>query len=207
MSNYWIILQQQYQQWGKKVNQSMVLRERLLLLAILLAAIYAVWSLLSATLLPQKVINVAKVEETSLTQQVKQLQQKIAEAEKNVTTITSNLSAQNIPLGGGLVSISMVIPLLKTLVTQQSDMNLQEVINLPDKLLDFTADMKLPVPLYAQGLTFVFTNNFVNTYAYLRALEDLKWMIFWDELQYVVGQYPNAEVKLTLHTVSKEKEN
>jgi MSHA biogenesis protein MshJ len=101
----------------------------------------------------------------------------------------------------------MVIPLLKTLVTQQSDMNLQEVINLPDKLLDFTADMKLPVPLYAQGLTFVFTNNFVNTYAYLRALEDLKWMIFWDELQYVVGQYPNAEVKLTLHTVSKEKEN
>jgi len=206
MSSYWLTLQQQYQRLAKRVNQSMVLRERMLLLVVLLAVVYAIWSLLSSALLPQKASDSAKAEELSLTQQIKQLQQKIADVEKNVTTMAAGTATAEIPPGGGIVSSTMITPMLKALFMKYPGMSLSGLMNLPDVAMDI-ADTKLPFPIYEQRLTFVFNSNYVTTYEYLKAVEGLKWLIFWDELKYMVGQYPNAEVRLTLHTVSKEKEN
>jgi len=212
--NHWLTLQQQYQKLSVRVNQ-VVLRERLLLLIVLLVIIYALWSLLAATFSQKKAITTAKAEEVSLTKQIAQLQQKILDIEKNAKT---QASSQGVIVGpkfpnSGLVSNATVIPMLKSLVNQQPNFILKELHNLPDQPLRLATNSpandllaRLPGPLYEQGEQIVFESNYWTTYKYLQALENLPWMLFWNEFNYTVGKYPLAEVKLVLHTVSRTKE-
>ena len=204
MSKYWEILQEQYQQLAAKVNQ-VVLRERVLLLIALVAVICVIWSLLF--MFPQRnAINLAKVTETGLVEQIAQLQQRITSIEQN----TATLSALGIKPSTGLISNLDLILMLKSLLAKQSSIVLKELHNLPDQPLSLSAndaDVKLPMPLYERGLRLVFNGGYSTFYEYLRSLENLKWMIFWDELQYTVTEYPNAEIKLTIHTISPIKEN
>lgn len=208
MSKYWLTLQQQYHQLATRVNQ-VVPRERLLLLMGILVAIYIFWSLLF--MFPQrKAIALAQTEEAALVQQIAQFQQKIAAIEKSVAQLPANVQSANAVLDGGLVSSETAVPVFKSLATQQPGGVLKALINLPDQLLNLSsgeAGVKLPVTLYEQGVTVIFDSNYAATYEYLRSLEKLQWMIFWDELQYTVTQYPDAEVKLTVHTISKGKED
>lgn len=208
MSKYWLTLQKQYHQLVTRVNQ-VVPRERFLLLMGMLVVIYIFWSLLF--MFPQrKAITLAKVEEAALVQQVAQFQQKIATIEKSAAQLPAEVQSSNTALDSGLVSIATAIPVFKSLATQQPGGVLKALINLPDQLLNLPGGetgIKLPVALYAQGVTVIFDSNYAATCEYLRSLENLKWMIFWDELQYIVTQYPGAEVKLTVHTISKGKED
>lgn len=208
MNRYWLILQQQYRQLAKRIDQ-VVPRERLLLLAGILAVIYALWSLLF--MFPQrKAIALAKTEEAALVKQVAQLQQKITDIEKNAAQLPTSAQVSEIAPNGGLVSSATVVPVFKSLAVQQQGGVLKELINLSDQpftLAGNDAGVKISMPLYEQGVTVAFDSNYAATYNYLQSLESLKWMIFWDELKYTVTTYPNAEVRLTVHTVSKGKED
>lgn len=188
MNKYWIILQGQYQQLATRVNQA-VLRERVLLLIILVTIIYALWSLLFV--FPErKAIKLAKSTEATLIEQVVQLRQKISIIEKN----TSGLSALGAMSKASLISESAAILMFKSLLKKHTGITLKGLYNLPDQLLSLPA----PMPLYEKGDTLVFNGGYSDFYEYLRSLENLKSMLFWDELQYTVTDYPNAEIKLTI---------
>lgn len=208
MNKYWLILQQQYRQLATRIDQ-VVPRERLLLLVGILAVIYALWALLF--MFPQrKAIALAKTEEVVLMKQVAQLQQKIIDIEKHAAQLPTSVQALEAVPNGGLVSSSTIVPVFKSLAVQQQGGVLKELINLPDQPLTLSgndARVKISMPLYEQGVTVAFDSNYAATYSYLQSLESLKWMIFWDELKYLVTVYPNAEVRLTVHTVSKDKED
>lgn len=208
MSKYWLTLRQQYRRLVTRINQ-VVPRERFLLLMGMLVVIYIFWALLF--MFPQrKVIALAKAEEAALVQQVAQFQQKITMIEKNAAQLPTAIQSSNAALDSGLVPITTAIPVFKSLAAQQPGGVLKTLVNLPDQLLNLAgseAGIKLPVELYEQGVMVIFASNYLAAYEYLRSLENLKWMIFWDELQYTVTQYPDAEVKLTIHTISKTKEN
>lgn len=197
MNEYWIILQEQYQQLATRVNQA-VLRERILLLIILVTIIYASWSLLF--IFPgHKAINLAKTTEKALVEQVIQLEQTISTIEKN----TVNLSASGAIPKNSLISESAVISMFKSILTKYHGITLKGLYNLPDQPLNLSAS----IPLYEQGITLIFNSGYSDFYEYLRSLENLKWMLFWDELQYAVTKYPSAEIKLTTYTVSSTKED
>jgi MSHA biogenesis protein MshJ len=207
MSEYWSILQQQYQQLAARVNQ-IVLRERILLLIALVALIYTLWALL--VMLPQrKTINQLETREATLSKQVTQLQQEITNIEKNMITPSADAKSSDI-IGSKTISKEAIVPMLKSLLTKHRDMVLTKLDNLPDRVWNLPAsytDIKLPIKLYEQGVTLVFNSDYLSTYEYLRSLENLKWLIFFDELQYVVTEHPNAEVKLTVYTVGPDKED
>ena len=50
-----------------------------------------------------------------------------------------------------------------------------------------------------------FLASYFNTIDYLERLEKLPWRLYWDTLDYRVGKYPQAEVLVKFHVLSKEK--
>lgn len=204
MNKYWIILQGQYKQLAARVNQA-VLRERVLLLLILITIIYALWSLLFV--FPgHKKLTVTKSTEAALVEQVALLQQKISAIEKNPTILST---LDKMP-SGGLISESALVLMFKSLLAKHHGVALKGLHSLPNKLVDLPANyanVTLPIPLYEQGVVLNFDGGYSDFYEYLHSLENLKWMLFWDELQYTVTEYPNAEIKLTVYTVNPIKKN
>jgi MSHA biogenesis protein MshJ len=51
----------------------------------------------------------------------------------------------------------------------------------------------------------VVSGTYLQAVAYLRDLEKLPRKVFWDELEIVVGDYPQAEISLTVYTLSHRK--
>ena len=47
--------------------------------------------------------------------------------------------------------------------------------------------------------------NYFNILFYLRSLEQLKWQIYWDKLDYSVTNYPEALVNIEFYTLSPAK--
>lgn len=44
--------------------------------------------------------------------------------------------------------------------------------------------------------------NYLSVLRYVQAVEALRWRFFWDSLDYDVDEYPNANVRLTLYSLS-----
>lgn len=47
--------------------------------------------------------------------------------------------------------------------------------------------------------------NYFNIMFYLRSLEQLKWQLYWDKLNYTVTIYPEALVNIEFYTLSRAK--
>jgi hypothetical protein len=65
-----------------------------------------------------------------------------------------------------------------------------------------TTTTAAPVVPTDDGFQIVFESDFMNTIAYLNALEKLPWCLSWDSLEYTVKTYPIALVVVSLHIVS-----
>ncbi len=64
---------------------------------------------------------------------------------------------------------------------------------------------KSQTQLYEHATTIKFSGNYQQLHHYLVALETSPWGLFWDQLEYVVKDYPNAEISLRVHTVSTDQ--
>lgn len=56
--------------------------------------------------------------------------------------------------------------------------------------------------VFRHGLRIVFEGDYFKTLAYLRALEAMPWRLYWDNVEYLVTDYPRARVAITVHTLS-----
>jgi hypothetical protein len=65
-----------------------------------------------------------------------------------------------------------------------------------------TTTITAPVAPTKDGFQIVFESDYMNTLAYLNALEKLPWCLSWDSLEYSVKTYPIASVVVSLHIVS-----
>ena len=61
---------------------------------------------------------------------------------------------------------------------------------------------ELPPMLYRHGLEIEFRGSYMDTLAYLRALEQLPWEFYWDGVALEVEDYPRARVVITVYTLS-----
>ena len=148
MNEHWSRLQKQYQQVATLVDR-IALRERVLLLIILITAIYFLWAMLLMSP-SRKAIKSARVEEAALVKQIKESRQKITHIETQNSTTT---------LDKTLVTNATVIPMFKSLLEKQQGIILKGLYNLPNQPInDIT--LKLPLPLYKQKVHLVFNGNY-----------------------------------------------
>lgn len=59
--------------------------------------------------------------------------------------------------------------------------------------------------LYQHQLELTLTGTFDDLSAYLRALEDLPWHLFWDRLSIETSRYPQLRIRLDVHTLSDQE--
>ena len=59
-----------------------------------------------------------------------------------------------------------------------------------------------PATVFKHGMQIEIAGNYFETLNYMRALEDLEWGFFWDQVSFEVKDYPQAKTRITLYTIS-----
>ncbi|MBF0135541.1 MAG: hypothetical protein HQL65_04820 [Magnetococcales bacterium] len=60
--------------------------------------------------------------------------------------------------------------------------------------------------IFKHGMQIRLRGNYLDVVRYLKSLEGMKWVIFWDSLEYAVGQYPDMTVTLSVYSLSLSRE-
>ena len=59
--------------------------------------------------------------------------------------------------------------------------------------------------LFKHGLRVEFEGEYMETLAYLRAVEALPWEFLWEDVVYQVEEYPSARVSITVYSLSLDE--
>lgn len=123
---------------------------------------------------------------------------------KKATLAQQATSTQKVTEGAQskIISSTEMQNVLENLLTNKYKLSLIEFQTLPAKP---TAAAQATINLFEHGIVIKFKGDYFSTLNYLKAIEELKWQIFWDKLEYKVIQYPIAEITLQLHTVSDQE--
>ena len=62
------------------------------------------------------------------------------------------------------------------------------------------------VTIYRHPVEIEFVGGYLDVLAYLSALEAAQWQFSWRRFDYVVQEYPSAQVRIEVETLSREKE-
>ncbi len=110
-------------------------------------------------------------------------------------------------LNGGdkrFVPPQLMADALRDILRQHGDLKLVKLETSPPE--PFGADQQQPVWVYRHTLELTVQGSFFSTLDYLKALENLTWRIHWDDIDYQVKQYPLAETRIKVYTLSFEKD-
>lgn len=212
-----------YQQYREKFD-ALQLRERMLLLLVIFALIYALWTLLiddsqskqfvqlnqqllaTRTKLQEQRAALAIAESSVNKDPDAQLKREVIQLEADIATIDARLSEAAV----GLVPAAELPRMLEAMVSQTSGLKLKRLETLPIEQLQLvevtgaqatgpsTGVFRHTVQIELQGTYFAIQ-------AYMQALQTLNWRFYWDSLEYEVESYPTGVAKLVVYTLSTER--
>jgi len=58
------------------------------------------------------------------------------------------------------------------------------------------------IALYKHGMDIQISGAYLDVLAFLEAVEQVQWDVFWDAVSIKIAEYPNNQVSIKLHTVS-----
>ena len=203
------------------------LREKLLFLLVFFAVVYSAWDIffLASHQQRQQQSQTELLEITSqqqgLTVAIARAQAQLNDADPNEKTKQTiievkhklKISQQYLDEKlDQLVAPTKITELLRNLLLQSQGLKLLSLNNEPVNtiVLDQNEDKQQQdnearTQLYEHATTIKLRGNYRQLHHYLEALEDSPWGLFWDRLEYVVKDYPNAEITLRVHTVSTDQ--
>ena len=201
------------------------LRERLLVLVVAIAVIYAVWDSVLLSKQQQHHQYLLKQQEVLLKQQqesavaiaqttarlvasqrtTEQKKQAIIQAKKMLQETEDQLDS----VLNKLVPPTKITELLRNLLSQTHGLKLLalnneavESISIGDEDPKDQAKNKYKTSLYKHSTTLKLAGNYQQLYQYLSALENSEWGLYWEQLHYQVTGYPQAEITIRVHTIS-----
>jgi MSHA biogenesis protein MshJ len=207
------------------------LRERFLLLLIVLAVIYAAWNGLIYSKQLQYHQQLVKQQQglvdRQLQQQVQlaenialltakshskeQLEQAIVDAKNELQQSSEHLDA----VLEGLVPPTKITELLHSVLLQTHGLKLVALNNEPVEaitILDEKTENNQPLDeqeqhakLYKHSTSMTLSGNYQQLYHYLKMIEQSTWSLYWDKLEYHVTEYPNAKITIRVHTISSDQ--
>ncbi len=180
-------------------------REKLLVLVLTCAIIYALFNYL--------LFNPLDKEEVRLTQNLKTSRQQIKMWQTQIKTLQSisetplykKWQAQRQlfdSLQGkykGLIQSSPATQwqdIIKATLGSQKNITLVQIKNLPESLYNPAGLPADANKIYEQRLTLIIYSNYFDTLNYIRTLEEALPNIHWTTLNYTVAQYPVAKVEM-----------
>jgi len=212
-----------FAQWLARID-ALSLRERGLLLFVVVFVIYLAWDNL--------LIGSLDSERKRLTTQIGELQAQTAKIEAQVQAtlrtysvdpdrenherlkqLKSELLALDTQLKDmvlGLIEPRQMSKVLEGVLRRDTELRLIRIESLsPRPLIDGDTkgrgeqgkDSQL-VGVYRHGLVIEFEGTYLDTLRYLKVLEGLPWQFYWDNVELQVGNYPHAHVVVTVYTLS-----
>ncbi len=210
---------------------SLSLREKVLLLFVGIAAIYAIWDLVffAAYTKQQKAtssqIEKIKSEEAELNTQIAEIIAKLAEQgnpnallKQNITDTQAELVTIENKLSDtfeSLVPPKEVTNFIRSLLLENSNLELIHLKNEPVQVIDLSEDKpskpqqaennQKSARLFEHATDIKLIGDYLSLHKYLTQLEQSKWGLYWDQLEYKVTAYPNAEISLRVYTLSTDE--
>lgn len=203
------------------------LRERLLVLLVLIAVIYAIWDGViykqqnqhyqQLQEQQQQLANFQKEKELAFVETATKLATQIRTKEGKKLAIVkaeSDLQDVNVALKAvlsNLVPPTKITELLHSLLLQTHGLKLLELNNEPvtEIALDEPENPKENATnstlLYKHSTIMKLSGNYQQLYHYLLNIEQSKWNLYWDSLEYQVNDYPYAEITIRVYTISTDK--
>jgi MSHA biogenesis protein MshJ len=205
------------------------LREKLLSLVVFIALIYAVWDIFFFANLDKRQQK-TQAEQQDVQQQQQALNTAILQLQKQLKNVTDpnektrlainttnqQLSERQQQLDekiDTLVEPSNITDLLRSLLLQSTGLILVSLKNeaVTTIVVNSSSNSQkqkktdAKIQFYQHAATIKFRGHYQQLYDYLTALEDSPWGLYWDQLEYVVSTYPNAEISLRVHTISTDE--
>jgi MSHA biogenesis protein MshJ len=122
-----------------------------------------------------------------------------------------NLDGRLKALTVDLISPRDMAEVLRGLLTRQEGLKLVSLENLPAVELLPVAENEAGaeegdrVSLYRHPVHIVLSGTYLQALEYLRALEQLPRKMFWDDLEIIVSEHPQAEISLRVYTLSHRR--
>ena len=206
------------------------LRERLLVLLIFIALIYSIWDGLiysKQVQFHQKLIEQQQqLTEQEVEQQVKLAKNIVMLREQNSSKeqLEQALSKQKQKLSdikveldnvlGSLVPPTKITELLHSLLLQTQGLKLLALSNKPVEAISMENEDEVKAEdepddqqakLYKHSTAMTLLGDYQQLYHYLQMIEQSKWGLYWDKLEYEVTDYPKAKITLEVHTISTDQ--
>ena len=134
-------------------------------------------------------------------------------------------------LSVGLIPADELPKLLKQVLQQTQSLRLQSIQTLPVSELSLQGEVIVPEALdasatdtsesqnesddelntletagvFKHAVMMQLTGGYFETKQFVEALEGLPWRLYWDSLEYSVSNYPLAEIKLQVYTLSTDE--
>ena len=204
---------------------SRIMRERVLIFLTLLAAIFMLWNFVQSTIdkkaeATQAQIDNLVTQRTAIQTQIaattqsllnspnKIKNEQIEHLEENIKSLESQLQG----VSQNLIKAEQLPVALQEVLQKADQLTLLEVNTLPAEELQFVATDASPVAdgennagVFQHVVELRVKGSFSQVVQLLVSLENLSWRFYWQSLDYKVEQYPNAEIKLRVYTLSSEE--
>lgn len=190
------------------------MREKLLVLFLVFAIIYAVFSL--SLLQPLKTKKIAlKTQAKELNGQIKQWEIQIGALKKIPTSpLYKEWLSQNqslIQLRERYQSLLNTPPeqqwqdVITTLINTQNNLTLAQIINHPETAYQSADNVKIKTNIYQQKLDLTVLGGYFDTIQFLQQLETRLPNLHWDQLTYQVVNYPTAKIHMEFSILYEKK--
>lgn len=195
------------------------LRERVLVLIALLAALAILWDTLlmlplerSTTRLTPEVANLrGEVERLNrlIEEMAQQQQDPDRTVQDQVQSARSGLADLNNQLGGltrGLIAPEEMVQVLKQVLATSAPLQLVSLRTLPaEPLAALVPGEILPSQIYRHGVELQLSGTYLDLLAFLRGMEKLPWRFYWQSLELETEEHPRLRFRLTAYTLGEEE--
>lgn len=193
--------------------ENLSLRERGLVLLVIMGLIYALWDFLLMQPLEEQRLHLLSL--LGYRQKhINTLNQKIQEINNPSRLELDADNHDTFKLRQQLLYQENEIKLLtSTLISPQDMLKMLKSVLVPTSLTLLKLETQISQPLsevnpsaqvFKHSLRLELSGNHQDILAYVRFLEDLHWKFYWDELDIVVDDYPSTHITLTVYTFSRK---
>ena len=204
---------------------SRILRERVLLFLTALAVVFLLWSLMFQNAIDARQselsnqLDTVRTQRQALDAQIATISLAVANnpnTEKQHTIATlkaerAQLDADLANLSQGLVSATELPQILQDVLLQTGELKLVQMQTLPVQELQLAgvetndgAEVN-GAGVFKHEVVLKVSGNYFQVLTFLTSLESTRWRFYWEQLDYAVTEYPNADIELRVYTLSAEK--
>lgn len=119
-----------------------------------------------------------------------------------------------------LVAPKQMVNLLEKVLTQDKQLKLISLINLPEQAMNIDGKKlqqrstvkegnnkhATEALIYQHAFEVELESTYGSTVSYLKRLDNLPWQLFWQSLKYESSEYPKGRLKIKIYTLSTSKE-